>query len=249
MEALKHTMTEMMSLFEKRMSNFEAELHKNPEPGTSVSKDSMVSDFTSFKKFILEALECLQKQVDLLALGLDNLETHGRRKMVLLHGVTEQAKEDTAQVFAEVVRCHLKLTDFTVGNIRRCHRMGRQAGTSKPRPILCKLQDIHLRDSIWFAKTRLKGTGITVSEFLTKPRHQLFMSAREKLGVNNCWTKQGHIYVLDSDGSRHRVNSLHDLNNIKQVSDKVVSPIASASLSSPSPSPAPKKARRAAARK
>ncbi|KAJ8720538.1 hypothetical protein PYW08_006003 [Mythimna loreyi] len=148
MEALKHTMTEMMSLFENRMSNFEAELHNNPEPGTPVSKDSLVSDLKSFKKFILKALECLQKQVDLLALGLDNLEMRGRRKMVLLHGVTEQAKEDTALVITEVVRCHLKLTDFTVGNIRRCHRMGRQAGTNKPRPILCKFQDVHIRDSI-----------------------------------------------------------------------------------------------------
>ncbi|KAJ8714481.1 hypothetical protein PYW07_002706 [Mythimna separata] len=247
MEALKDTMAGMNTLFQDRMTNFEAELRDAPSGTTS--RDTLLLEFTSFKKFILEALDCLQKQVDLLALGLDNLEMRGRRKMVLLHGVTEQAKEDTAQVAAEVVRCHLKLTDFTVGDIRRCHRMGRQAGTSKPRPILCKLRDVNLRDSIWFAKTRLKGTGITVSEFLTRPRHRLFMSAREKLGVNNCWSKQGLIYVLGSDGSRHRVNSMSDLDNIMQVSDNTVSPVASAQSSSPSPSPAPKKARRAAARK
>ncbi|KAJ8712237.1 hypothetical protein PYW07_005079 [Mythimna separata] len=248
MEALKDTMAGITTLFQDRMSGFEAELHNAPA-GSSTSRDCLVKEFLSFKKFILEMLDCLQKQIDLLALGLDNLEMRGRRKMVLLHGVTEQAKEDTAQVAAEVVRCHLKLADFTVGDIRRCHRMGRQAGTSKPRPILCKLRDVNLRDSIWFAKTRLKGTGITVSEFLTRTRHRLFMCAREKFGVNNCWSKQGLIYVLGSDGSRHRVNSMSDLENIMQVSDDVVSPIASAQSSSPSPSPAPKKARRAAARK
>ncbi|KAJ8719458.1 hypothetical protein PYW08_011633 [Mythimna loreyi] len=248
MEALKDTLTEMMSLFENRMSNFEAELQKNPS-GASTSSDTLASDFTSFKKFILGALECLQKQVDMLALGMDNLEMRGRRKMVLLHGITEQAKEDTTRVVAEVVRCHLKLTDFSIEDIRRCHRMGRQAGASKPRPILCKLRDVNIRDSVWFAKTKLKGTGITVSEFLTRSRHQLFMSAREKLGVSNCWTKQGHVYVLGSDGSRHRIASINDLNNFDRVSDKVMSPAASAPSSSPSPSPAPKKARRAAARK
>ncbi|KAJ8737053.1 hypothetical protein PYW07_000324 [Mythimna separata] len=127
--------------------------------------------------------------------------------------------------------------------------MGRQAGTSKPRPILCKLRDVNLRDSIWFAKTRLKGTSITVSEFLTKSRHRLFMYAREKFGVNNCWSQQGLIYVLGFDGSRHRVNSMSDLDNIMQVSDNVVSPVPSVPSSSPSPSPTPKKARRSAARK
>lgn len=148
------------------------------------------------------------------------------------------------------MRCHLKLTDFAVADIGRCHRMGRQSGASKPRPILCKLRDVGIRDSVWFAKTKLKGTGITVSEFLTRSRHQLFMSARERVGVKNCWTKQGLIYVLGSDGSRQRVNSLDDLNNIEQVSEKVMSPIASAPSSSPSPSPAPKKScRRAAAKK
>lgn len=241
-------MSEMMALFQDRMSNFEAELQKNPS-GTTSSTDSLVADFTSFKKFVLDALGCLQKQLEALAQSLDNLEMRGRRKMVLLHGVTEQAKEDTAQVVAEVVRCHLKLTDFAVADIRRCHRMGRQTGASKPRPILCKLRDVGVRDSVWFAKTKLKGTGITVSEFLTKSRHQLFMSVRERLGETNCWTKQGLIYALRADGSRHRVYSLDDLNNIEQVSEKVMSPTASAVSSSPSPSPAPKKFRRAAAKK
>ena len=247
MEALKVSLSDMMTLFQKRMSNFEAELQKDPSVPSST--DGLVADYTSFKKFIHEALGCLQRQLESLAQGLDNLEMRGRRKMILLHGVTEQAKEDTTKVVAEVVRCHLKLTDFTVADIRRCHRMGRQTGANKPRPILCKLRDAGVRDSVWFAKTKLKGTGITASEFLTRSRHQLFMSARERFGETNCWTKQGIIYVLGADGSRQRVNSLHDLNNIVQVSDRVMSPVASTLSSSPSPSPAPKKARRAAMKK
>lgn len=246
MEALKVSLSEMMTLFQSRMSDFEGELKKNPS-STSGSTDSLVADYTSFKKFILDALGCLQQQLDALAQGLDNLEMRGRRKMILLHGVTEQAKEDTAQVVAEVVRCHLKQVDFTVADIRRCHRMGRPTGASKPRPILCKLRDANVRDTVWFSKTKLKGTGITLSEFLTRTRHQLFMSAREKLGEPNCWTKQGHIYALGSDGTRHRVNSIGDLNKIEQAKKKPESPVACASsvLSSPSPTPAPKKAKRA----
>lgn len=250
MEALKVSVSEMMTLFQNRMSDFEGELKKNPS-GTSSSMDSLVADFTSFKRFILDALGCLQQQLEALAQGLDNLEMRGRRKMVLLHGVTEQAKENTAQVVAEVVCCHLKLADFAVADIGRCHRMGRPTGAGKPRPILCKLRDATVRDSIWFAKTKLKGTGITLSEFLTRSRHQLFMSAREKLGERNCWTKQGYIYVLGSDGTRHRVNSIVDLSKIEQTTKKPLSPVACAAsaLSSPSPTPAATKKGRRAAKK
>uniref|UniRef100_A0A2A4JF70 Uncharacterized protein n=1 Tax=Heliothis virescens TaxID=7102 RepID=A0A2A4JF70_HELVI len=247
MEALKSSLSDMMSLFQDRMTNFEAQLQKNP--GASSSTDSLVADYTSFKKFILDALGCLQQQMETLAQELDSMEMRGRRKMVLLHGVTEQTKEDTAQVVAEVVRCHLKIPDFAVDDVRRCHRMGRKSDASKPRPILCKLRDVGKRDSIWFAKTKLKGTGITISEFLTRPRHQLFMSAREKFGVNSCWTKQGHVYVVGVDGSRHRVGTLGDLGQIEQIKEKSQCSIASIPSSSPSPSPAPKKAKRAAAKK
>uniref|UniRef100_A0A2H1W9F9 SFRICE_038682 n=1 Tax=Spodoptera frugiperda TaxID=7108 RepID=A0A2H1W9F9_SPOFR len=67
--------------------------------------------------------------------------------------------------------------DLKVPDIKRCHRMGR--ATLKPRPILFKLHNVALRDSIWFGKTGLKGSGITISEFLTKTRHNVFMAARD----------------------------------------------------------------------
>ncbi|KAF9811198.1 hypothetical protein SFRURICE_002567 [Spodoptera frugiperda] len=76
------------------------------------------------------------------------------------------------------------------------------------------MQDVDTRDKVWYNKTKLKGTGITISEFLTKTRHQVFMAARNKFGVANCWTKAGHIYVLGPDGVRHRIASLTELRAI-----------------------------------
>lgn len=123
MEALKSSLSDMMSLFQDRMTSFEAQLQKNP--GASNSTDSLVADYNSFKKFILDALGCIQQQMEALSQELDSMEMRARRKMVLLHGVTEQTKEDTAQVVVEVVRRHLGFTEFTVNDVRRCHRMGR----------------------------------------------------------------------------------------------------------------------------
>ncbi|KAF9413449.1 hypothetical protein HW555_008341 [Spodoptera exigua] len=101
--------------------------------------------------------------------------------------------------------------------------MGRTS--QKARPILLKLQDVALRDNIWHTKTKCKGSGITISEFLTKARHSVFMSARERFGVSQCWTREGTVYVLDFKGIRHRVTSSEDLDKIElQPSERDVAP-------------------------
>ncbi|KAJ8731028.1 hypothetical protein PYW08_002441 [Mythimna loreyi] len=215
MESLKGSMSELMAQFNDRMSKFEAELSKSPST-TVGSQVEVAAEYAGFKAFILQALSCLQRQMETLASNVDALEMRGRRKMLLIHGVAEVTKEDTSLVVAEVVRDKLKLEAFSVAAIRRCHRMGNQHSTVKPRPILVKLQDVDVRDQIWHAKTKLKGSGVTLSEFLTRSRHRVFMAARERFGVNNCWTKQGHIHVLGPDGSKHRVVTQSELNSIAE---------------------------------
>ncbi|KAJ8735943.1 hypothetical protein PYW07_007563 [Mythimna separata] len=213
MESLKGSMSDLMAHFHKRMSKFEARLPKSPNTAVSGPAD-VAAEYMEFKTFILQSLSCLQSQIELLASNHDALEMRGRRKMLLIHGVAEVSKEETAQVVAEVVCGKLKLEAFSAADIRRCHRMGNQANTGKPRPILVKLLDVDVRDNIWHAKTKLKGSGITLSEFLTRSRHQVFMAARERFGITNCWTKQGQIYILGPDKSRHRVVTLRELDSV-----------------------------------
>ena len=216
MDSLKGSIAELMAQFHDRMAKFEAELAK-PSPSASPSSStslSLAADYAVFKKFVLDALGCLERQVEALAKDVDALEMRGRRKMLLLHGVDEVSKEETSEVVAEVFRNNLKLDTFCTAAIRRCHRMGSQGSAGKPRAILIKLQDVDIRDKVWFAKTKLKGSGITLSEFLTRSRHQVFMKAREKFGVTNCWTKLGYIHVLGADGSKHRVVNHSELNAI-----------------------------------
>lgn len=142
------------------------------------------------------------------------MEMHSRRKILLLHGVVEVKGENLVEVISNVIKTHLKLDGFNASDIKRCHRMGRPTAPHKHRPILVKFQQVVMRDKIWFAKTKLKGSGITASEFLTKSRHDVFMAAREKFGVTKCWTREGCVYVLSTDGERHRVVTMADLNKI-----------------------------------
>ncbi|XP_022830279.1 uncharacterized protein LOC111359072 [Spodoptera litura] len=209
MEALTRTVSDLCSQFYQRMAEFEQELKRTPDAATGLT-----ADFAAFRQFIIQALSTLQEQMKVMALSIDGIEMRSRHKILLMHGVPESETnaEDTAPVVVKVVKDHLNI-DITPADIKRCRRMGRSS--HKPRPILFKLKDVALRNRVWLAKTKLKGSGITLSEFLTKSRHKVFMAARDKFGVSQCWTKEGVVFVLDSKGSRHRVTTMEDLGKVE----------------------------------
>lgn len=211
MDSVKGSLFEMSEFFNKRMDDFQHQLQKtSPTPPNTAT---LASEFTAFRLFIMSSLETLQRQVELLAREMDRLEMRGRRKILLLHGIPEEKSEDITSVVMTTVANKLKMDKFSTESISRAHRLG-QTTSSKPRPLLVKFKDVTLRDKVWFAKTQLKGTGITVSEFLTKSRHSIFMAARQRFGVSKCWTRDGIIHVLAPDGSHHLIECLADLEGI-----------------------------------
>lgn len=212
MDAIQEAMNQLSATFTERMGALETELLKGVPSTTTTA--SLSSEFFNFKTFILKSLRVLQEQIDLIQLSVDQIEMRSRKKILLLHGVPEQKDESTTNLVASIVAEKLKLKGFNVSEIQRSHRMGK-VGTSggRPRPILFKVCDMVVRSKIWMAKTNLKGTGLTLSEFLTRRRHHLFTEARKRFGVKGCWTRDGAIYVLDSDGTRHRIEKEIELIN------------------------------------
>ncbi|KAG7312927.1 hypothetical protein JYU34_001327 [Plutella xylostella] len=176
MEEVKQSMCEMMDMFNTRMNSFHEELHKTP---ASTTTSGLAAEFQSFRQFITTALNSLQQQVEMLAKGLDRIDMHGRRKMLLLHGVPEQKDEATAVAAVKAITSYIKDPGFLNANdIARCNRMGRPR--DKPRPILLKFKDHPTRTKVWFSKAKLKGSGFTLSEFLTKTRHDVTAPAEPR---------------------------------------------------------------------
>lgn len=212
MEAVLESQEQLQALFLQRMDAFQAVLQQS---ASSDGTATLAEEFSSFRTYILQSMKSLQDQISLLARESDNQEMRARRKILLIHGVPEEKDEDTTASVVKVVSDKLKVAEFTASDVGRCHRMGRSSGADRPRPILVKVRDMSLRQQLWFAKTALKGSGITMSEFLTKPRHDTFMAARQRFGVTKCWTRDGYVYVLGPDNKRHRISSLGELTQIQ----------------------------------
>ncbi|CAK1546417.1 unnamed protein product [Leptosia nina] len=138
--------------------------------------------------------------------------------MLLLHGVPESNNEDVPQVVSKILTETLLVPDASKDALNRCHRMGSTAKNNKPRPIVIKFIDVALRDRVWFKKTSLKGSDITMSEFLIKSRRDLFLAAREQFGISKCWTSGGSIRIITPGGSRVRVETEADLKDLIESS-------------------------------
>ena len=62
---------------------------------------------------------------------------------------------------------------------------------------------------MFLQKSKLAGSGIFVSESLTKRRHDLLNAARDRFGVKNVWTDRGNILVkLPGEPSARKIRSL-----------------------------------------
>ncbi|XP_063541546.1 uncharacterized protein LOC134750313 [Cydia strobilella] len=202
MESIQKSMKEMSEEFNLKMAEFQGQIDKATPGSPTVA--SVASQFEAFRAFILKSLEVLQQQVEFLAQQVDALEMRSRRKILLFHGVAEVSGEDTSARVVELMKEHLQC-DLAIEDIARSHRMGRPR-SNQTRCILVKFRELSDRNNIWFGKTKLKGSGVVMSEFLTAPRHDLFMAARERFGVRNCFTRDGNIYVLGKDGKRSCVS-------------------------------------------
>ncbi|XP_045537354.1 uncharacterized protein LOC106709483 [Papilio machaon] len=214
---VQSNMDDMIKMFHTKMAEFQADLQQatSRKPPNTIA--ALNTEFQTFKSFVCGALNILRAEVDALARGLDRVETRSRRKMLLIHGVPEAKDENVTDVVAASLSARCKMADITPACIRTCHRMGkpRDDANPKPRPIVIKFKDVSLRDRIWNAKKTLKGTKITLSEFLTKPRHNAFMVARDYFGVSSCWTRDGCIHIKTIDGSRHKIESLAELQKLQ----------------------------------
>ncbi|XP_048487242.1 uncharacterized protein LOC119693852 [Plutella xylostella] len=234
MENIKDTITDMMGQLNARMAAFEAQIAKSP---ASPSASGLAAEFAAFRCFTMSAFNMLNKQVEMMAKGMDHLDMRSRRKILLIHGVPEGKKEDVANTAVQTLASRYEESKLLcLDDIARSHRMGRIG--DKPRPILVKFKDLALRNKVWYSKTKLKGSGVTLSEFLTRPRHEAFMAARQRVGVKQCWTRDGCVVVLGADGKQHRVVSLAELDQVCPPASQnvdVVAPKASSSKAADAP--------------
>lgn len=219
MEQLQKSVEQLAATLTAQMNEFQREVRASIPAASPTS--NINSQFNSFRSFVMTALENLQLQLQMLARQQDEMEVRSRRSMLLLHGVPEARGEVPAEIACKALGDRLAMPDISANDVKRCHRMGRPSTTGKPRAIIIKFKDLDLRNKVWFSKAKLKGSGITLSEFLTKGRHEAFVAARKRFGVSRSWTRDGCVVVLGADGTHYRAVSVAEVDAIPEPAGAV----------------------------
>ncbi|XP_022830446.1 uncharacterized protein LOC111359218 [Spodoptera litura] len=210
---LAASLDNMKALLLSRMTAHEEKLEKvtaaNSPPADIIE---LRSEYLKFKGFVLEVLSSFSTQIELLSQGHDRHETAMRKKVLLVHGVPEVKQERLHDVVTAVLTSQMKLSEVGGSDIHVCHRLG--YSNRSPRPILVRFFKTEHRHLVWDNKKSLKGSGITISEFLTQMRHRAFTAARKYFGITNCWSVEGKIVIIAPDKSRHKIEYMSQLEEL-----------------------------------
>ncbi|KAI5631029.1 hypothetical protein NE865_16255 [Phthorimaea operculella] len=198
----------------ERMDAFTETLNKAV---TGKDKDSMAkirADFSFFKDVVFGTLNMLRDQIAALHKSVDAIEMRQRRKCLIFNGLAEAGtNENTQQMVLNIVNQQLELKDVSASTIKTCHRLGglRQDG---PRPILVRFSDLSTKSTVWKSKTKLRGTKVSLAEFLTHSRQHIFVKARKHFGIRQVWSMEGNINVKLPSGEKRIINSLCDFDEV-----------------------------------
>lgn len=211
---LSSNLDDIVNMITTRMASIEERLDKATSSSEPVHTDvtTLSREFVDFKTFVWKTLTLYKSQLEFLSLGHERHEIYLRKKVLLFHGVPDAKTEKIHDVIKKVIVDQVGISEFTGDSVQSCFRLGNN--TNKPRPVLIRFKDLELRQLIWDNKTSLKGSGITISEFLTKSRHNIFMEARRHFGMHNCWSSDGKIVILLPDKSRRKVELNSELQSL-----------------------------------
>ncbi|CAH1155662.1 unnamed protein product [Phaedon cochleariae] len=124
---------------------------------------------------------------------LDALEQLSKRKSLRVFGMNVKSTENPSRMIADVITNKMELDHIDVNDFETCYNI-------TPDIILLKFKSFEVKQRVFDAKTKLKGSGISFKEDLTSFRRKAVVAAGKKFGRNSVWTADGKIRWKDTNG-------------------------------------------------
>ena len=209
------------------MGQYENILNKKVETAAAaVSAVSVVSDVQDHQKSELEALrnsfeelkafvhESIPK-IEKLDKKMDDLEQYGRSNCLIVHGCKNAPKSgeylENEKFACQILNEHLMPSPpLQIEDLDIAHPLPSKKGHA----IIIKFLRRTQRNFIYSKKKLLKGTGMVITESLTKRRLQLLEAARTAFGRFSVWTMKGEVFVFYNNKKLH-INDFADIDRIK----------------------------------
>jgi hypothetical protein len=194
LELLKITFQERMAALESQVSDCRC----------GATPACLPEEIKELKNEFLTRIQALESKMVGFEERLEQIERFRRRKMLILHGASEDLS-----VGAALQAIPLKIEATSVSD---SYRIGRKS--EKPRPILIKFKSFDGKKEIWKEKSKLKNSRWLLTESLTPLALGLLKEAKKKFGNNSAWTMNGNVFFKHKDNTINKISKLSDLNNV-----------------------------------
>lgn len=173
-------------------------------------KQSFESQINEIKKEYNEKVSLLEKENFKLQDNYDSLEQYSRSNNIRIFGIQESDNENVYETVIKLCNDNLEVkianTDIDV-----CHRL--PSRNNQIKPIIVKFTRRTVKDQIYNAKRKLKGTRIVIREDLTRKRQDLVKMAAGIVGVRNVFTRNGSVFIKRGENI-HKICNDGDLLNV-----------------------------------
>ncbi|XP_071953848.1 uncharacterized protein [Antedon mediterranea] len=164
-----------------------------------------------------DRLSKVEHQVENLQNELDEAEQYSRRNCLIIQGIEEKQGEITDNIVLDLFKKKLSVeVDKTC--IDRSHRLGPKVKKNgRARGIIVKFSSYNVRNEVYKAKKKLKGSHIYIHENLTSKRSSLLRTVKQNYAsvVSAVWTQDGRIHTIIT-GSNEKV-VLSRTSDLKQL--------------------------------
>ena len=236
-EEVTITKTKLVADIEKRVAEKIAQnigtgssgaVQINTQIITAEIYDAIVLDFNprferieNLLKGLKSQIEALENRIFTMENKLDDFEQEAMQDCLIFSGIRQTPGSDLDMTVLNLVKSTMGVSTITREHFVSIQRFrlnstedSRNLARRNPdpvAPVLVKLVSKELAYKVFKTKSKLAGSGIYVSEFLTKRRKAILNSARDKFGVKNVWTDKGRIFAkLSSQSAPRRLYSLAD---------------------------------------
>lgn len=219
---VENVQKELEQCWTQRMADFERRLNAVSVP-SNPSIQQLQVDFQSFKEVMLKMVRLLGQQIQDNARTIDSMDMRSRQKILIFSGISEDPVINDEQKVLSLLHNTMGLTDVSSSSLKRCHRFGNK-GKNNIQPVLVHFCDHRTKADVWSRKTKLKGSPVSVAEFLTKPRQEVHKRARKHFGMRNVWTLDGTINIKLPGGTRVKIATQVELESLMLKHPSVLQP-------------------------
>ena len=161
------------------------------------------------------SLKPIQSNVDRLSDQFDQMKLSNQ---LVLFGLKEDPYPEASESrFLGFCSTRFPGIPVTQNDIVSARRIGKQGSGLKPRPLVVEFCSSRMQQLILREKKCLQGSGVFISESLTKSRLQLLNYTKSKLGKRSTWSSGGEILTKLSDGKVITVKEASQVDTLYQL--------------------------------